>query len=254
MRCIKIASSATGLAAILLVACGGSPAPHHEHPEPLSVAQHEEHAQGHEAEAGVSHERVDPYSSGDQAQCVDVGGPLESGGERMKVMKPCWTSAEQNASYLRAAEAHKSAAADHREWAKQLVEVERVSCGELGEIERSTSPFVRGPDILSVEPYTEGQQILGARVTFRMVKGLTKQWFLKSMRCHRARAATLGFARDFMPYCPLALEHTATSVVEDAGTLVVTLRAESPLVGAQIYGRALHAANDDGPPDEGATN
>jgi hypothetical protein len=238
------------LVPLVLAGCG-STAPKHKHAEPLSVAEHEQHAQAHEAEASLSHERVAPYESGgNEAECIDIGGPINTGGERTKVMKPCWTRAEQNASYLRSEAAHRSAAKDHREWAQQLLDVERVSCAGLGEIERATSPFVRGPDILSVEPYMEAQEIRGARVTFRRVRGLSKEWLLRSIRCHRARAATLGFDKAFMPFCPLALEHTASTVVEDAATVVVTLRARDAVVGAQIYGRALRAADDKGTADE----
>ena len=232
--------------ALLLAGCGSSVPASHEHPEPLSASEHEQHAQAHEAQAESSTERVDPEAVGaNQVECVDTGGPMHSGGERIPVMKPCWTGAEQNASYLRAASAHREAAADHREWAQKLVDAELEFCQELGEIERSTSPFVRGPDILSVEAYNEGKTLRGARVTFRKVSGLSKDFLIKSIKCHQARAATLGYSRDFMPHCPLALAHTGTSVTENANTVVVTLRSEDPIVATQLYGRAMHAAEDE---------
>jgi hypothetical protein len=245
------------LLALVFAGCGGpatTATPAHEHPEPISAQEHEVQAKEHEALADESSGNVEVASTGgDQVQCVDIGGPLESGGERMPVMKPCWTRAEQNTSYLRAAEAHRRAAADHREWAHLLIEVEKEACSGLGEIERKTSPFVRGPDILSVEPYNEGKTLRGARVTFRKVQGLSKPWLVKSMSCHRARAAKLGFAQDFMPHCPLTLKDTATSVVETPDTVVVTLRSTDPIVATEIYGRALYGASDDAKPSPDAT-
>lgn len=230
---------------ILLLGCGSS-SPAHRHPAPLSVAQHEEHAQGHDAEAQISNERVEALTSAGNVECVDVGGPLNSGGERTPVMKPCWTRAEQNDAYLRAAEANREAAREHRAWAKLLLELEETACKDLGEIERETSPFVRRPDIVSVEEYREGKALMGARITFRKVKGLSKAWLTKSIGCHQARAAKLGFPREFMPHCPLALKHTSTSIDETEDTVTATLRSEDPIIAAQIYGRAL-SADSDGP-------
>jgi hypothetical protein len=211
----------------------------------MSAEEHEQHAKAHDAEAQVSNQQVEPQSSAsNDVQCVDVGGPLDSGGERMPVMKPCWTRAEQNASYLRSAEAHRKAADDHRHWAKELVELEQTACKDLGEIERTTSPFVRSPDILSVEEYKEDGNLMGARVTFRKVKGLSKAWLTTSIGCHQARAAKLGYAREFMPHCPLTLKHTGTSVEEKGDTVIVILRSKDPVIAAELYGRALSSADD----------
>ncbi len=245
MASIRISPLRWPWLALLLFGCG-STSPPHKHSEPLSATAHEEHAQVHESQAESSTERVNPYSSGgDETQCVDVGGPLQSDGESTPVMKPCWTMAEQNASFLRAADSHRLAAADHREWAAQLVIAERESCQSLGKIERSTSPFVRSPDILSVKEYRESKTLRGAQVTFRKVPGLSKEWLGKSIQCHSARAAKLGYAKDFMPHCPLTLRDTASSMTETEDTITVTLRSKNELIAAQIYGRALHAASDE---------
>lgn len=224
----------------LFVGCGSRP-PEHEHPDPLSVEEHEQHAKAHEAEADVTQSQVEPQSGDGDVQCIDQGVPLTSGGEEIRVMKPCWTRAEQNAAYLRAAEAHRKAAKDHRAWAQLLIEVEKTACKDLGAIERKTSPFVRRPDILSVEEYRESGKLMGARVTFRKVKGLSQEWLLKSMKCHQARAAKLGYPEEFMPRSPLALEKTSVSTTETKDTVVATVRSPDPIVAAEIYGRASRA-------------
>ncbi len=226
--------------ALLLLGCGSRP-PKHVHPEPLSASEHERQAKEHEAEAEVTQEKVEPVSGRGDGQCIDSGVPLTSGGETIQVMKPCWTQEEQNASYLRTARAHRKAAADHRRWAHLLIQAEQESCEGLGESERAVSPFERTPDILEVEQYAPSGQLMGASVTFRKVVGLSKDWLAKSIACHQARAAKLGYEKDFMPSCPLAAGPASVSIVEHADTVVVTLRTKDPVLASSIYGRALEA-------------
>lgn len=225
-----------------LVACGSRP-PAHTHTEPLSAVQHEEQAKSHEAQAQVDRERVESAERGEEVQCVDTGGPLNSGGESMPVMRPCWTKAEENAAHLRAVQRQRKAAAEHREWAQLLREAEAEACEPLSQSERDTSPFMRSADILSVEEYREDGNLMGARVAFRKVPGLSPDWLRSSIRCHQARAAKIGYDENFMPHCPLVLERVGTSVSENDDQIVVTLRSTDPVVASQVYGRALQSKN-----------
>ncbi len=224
---------------VVATACG-SGAPSHKHPTPLSATEHEEHAVAHDKEAQISNERVEPSEEKDGTRCIDQNQePLYSGGERTKVMMPCWTRAERNASYLRDAEAHRKAAREHREWAHHLVELEQTACSRLTQVERETSPFSRQPDILAVEEYRESGKLLGTRITLRKVKGMTKEWLVASLACQQARAAKLGYHERFMPHNPLALPSVGVSVSEKNDTIVTILRSTDPIIAAQIYGRAM---------------
>lgn len=228
------------LLSALFLACGSN-VPAHEHPEPLSVAQHEEQAQAHEEQAEIDSEKVESHLKGEEAQCIDIGGPLNSGGERTPVMQPCWTKSEQNAEYLREAARQRKAAQDHRHWAQLLVEAEAEACGPLSTKDRSIGPFMHYHDILSVDEYKEGGKMLGAVVTFRKVPGSSLEWFKASIRCHQAWAAKIGFDPSFLSSSPLALEKVGTSAVEVDNTIVVTLRSTVPTIAAQVYGRSLRA-------------
>lgn len=219
-------------------ACGAPPHPH-KHTEPLSAAEHEQNALAHEREAEREQQQIEPAKGADDTRCIDQNQePLYSGGERTKVMMPCWTQAERNASYLRDAEANRRAAADHRRWARALTAMEDQACSKLSREEREISPLSRQPDILAVEEYREGGQLLGAKITVRKVKGLGKEWLTASVACHQARAAELGYDEKYMPLSPLALPKTSVSINEEDDSLVVTVRSKDPIVAAQIYGRA----------------
>jgi len=233
------------VSALLLIALGtaltacGSPAPKHKHTTPLSAEQHERDAEEHERAAELDEQGIEPTKGTDDTRCIDQGQePLYSGGERTKVMMPCWTQAERNSQHMRAAEANRKAAKEHRQWAKVLVELEATTCARLTEIEREVSPLSHVPDILKVEEYKESGKLLGAKVTIRKVPGLTKEWITASMACQQARAAKLGYDKQFMPLSPLALPKTSTSVNEQAETIVVTLRSNDAIIAVEIYGRA----------------
>ncbi len=244
LRVLSLSLSFLSLS-VVATACG-SGSPPHKHPAALSATEHEEHAVAHDKEAQISNERVEPSEDKDGTRCIDQNQePLYSGGERTKVMMPCWTRAERNASYLRDAEANRKAARDHREWARNLVELETTACNRLTPTERETSPLSRQPDILSVEEYRESGELLGAKITLRKVKGLDKEWLLASIGCHQARAAKLGYDKKFMPLSPLALPRTSSSVTEVTDTTITaTLRSSDPIVAAQIYGRAARVLEE----------
>lgn len=219
-------------------ACGPA-AQKHEHPTPLSAEQHEEDAKEHERIADLEEQGVEPTKGTDDTRCIDQGQePLYSGGERTRVMMPCWTQAERNSKHMLESAANRKAAREHRAWAKRLVELETTTCSRLTVIERETSPLSHIPDILAVDEYRENGALSGAKVTLRKVPGLTLEWVNASIACQQARAAKVGYDRSFMPLSPLALPKTSTSAKVVGETVIVTLRSKDPIVAAEIYGRA----------------
>lgn len=224
---------------IALLGCGSSP--RHSNPHnPLAASEHDQEARVHAGEADRSEAQISPdtQAPSDSVTCIDSGVPLSTGGERVDVMKPCWTNQGNNDAYREAAAHHRKQAQKHRENAASLREAERLACAGLGEDERSQSLFFHAEDIAKVERYNEDKTLRGAKVTFRKVPGLTKEWANKSIVCHQARAAALGYDERFMSYCPLVVEGALVTVRETPSTIVVTLRSRDPIAAATIYGRS----------------
>jgi hypothetical protein len=129
-------------------------------------------------------------------------------------------------------------AAEHRAMASGLLDTEKQACGGLGENEISASPFYYATDILKVEELKEGETLRGARVLFRKVPGLTAEHLRKSISCHQARAAVMGFATTFQSYDPLALPDVGSQVTESDEGYWVALRSERDDMAAAALGRA----------------
>lgn len=241
MRSIPVLASAC---AVFAASCASQPPARHttSHP-PLSASEHQRHATGHERAAEAEEAQYRPEEQGAaEPVCVDYAMAVpepESGGERIPLVKPCWVS-ERNpsASHLETAKRQRRAAADHRARARELTEAERVACQGLGEEEISHSPFYHREDIARVEELREGDRVVGVRVYFRKVPGLTADWMRKATRCHQARAAVMGYDTKFMAYCPLMLESIAVSVEEQGEYVVVSLRSDRDEMAAAALGRA----------------
>lgn len=230
----------TPIALLIAASCGPSISPH-EHPKPLSVQEHQQHASEHDRRAAELGGEADDAAAFTAGTCVDQSLPLESGGERTQVMTPCWTPTQ----YLFSAAEESRAAKDHRIWATQLAKVERSACEGLGETDIRRDPFTRSGDIITVSEFREANQLHGARVEFRKVEGLSVDWLNRSLRCHQARAAALGYPEEFMKHSPVSLQHVAMSVTNTGATITVSLRSTDELVATKIYGRALHAKENE---------
>jgi hypothetical protein len=123
------------------------------------------------------------------------------------------------------AERHWQAAAEHGAAAETLMETEAVACKGVAALDRDTSPFEPRARIQSVAPIQELvrakdavlSETLGAAITLRPEPGLTGEELRRSVRCHVARAATLGHEMPGMKDCPLVLEGVEVSVVSSTG-------------------------------------
>ncbi len=227
-------------------ACGGG-AKESMPPRYLGATQHEQEAmrQDREAdqhEAAYESQRRAEATRSPAAQCADqplwVPDPT-SGGERLPVLRPCWTSDQRSSQdQLREAAEHRREAARHIEAAAALRKAERESCASLGKDELSHSPFYHRADILEVESVMAKGQVEGARVVFRRVPGLDAAWMRKAISCHQARAAALGYPPTIMSYCPLMIAPTGATVEETADTVTVTVRASRDEQAAAVLARA----------------
>lgn len=218
----------------------------------LSAEEHEAEASRHEREAEEHEARAERYEAVERSEgtgsirCFDrpLEGVTYSGGEPIETLRPCWTSlTSPSARERNEAEDHRRQAARHRARATELRTTEARACAGLGEYEIAVSPFAQRRDIVSVEPYRDGSELRGVRVTFRRVPGLSAGWMRQALACHAARAATLGYPATFMSYDPSTLPDVALSVVENADTVIVTVRSDRSEIAAAALGRAeqLHA-------------
>jgi hypothetical protein len=210
----------------------------------MSAAEHEQLAAFEDKEADEQDrgnpKDVDSLREG-PIECIDrpLAGVPYSGTEPLPVMRPCWT-VEQNPTTAHRKEALRlrEEAARHRAQAAALRRAELTACAGLGEDEIAHSPFFHKDDIHSVTAYYEGDELRGVRVRFRAVPGLTVSWLDRAIRCHQARAAFMGYAPSFQPYCPLGAGPAAVEVTAVQGGILVTLRAQQAYVAAALYGRA----------------
>jgi hypothetical protein len=212
----------------------------------LSADRHLQEAAAHDrlaaenVELSKSAARAEAHTS-QKIRCLDrpLEGITYSGGEAIEILRPCWTSVTSpSEGYAAKAKRHRESAAWHRQRAHELRTTEKIACAGLGEDEIATSPFARTEDILSVHELREGASLRGAIVVFRKVPGLTGPWMHKSMHCHYARAAALGFPTDFMGACPTTLPDVQIEVAELPDGIVVTIRSERDEIAAAAYGRA----------------
>ena len=222
----------------LVAACGGAPvttstlsASEHR----AEAAEHEDHATRHEADAQELERRPRSIHCGD-AVPFDT---LTSGGQRLVTRVPCW-SVEVGATreHRRAAAHERAAAARHRAAAHALERTERERCATLPPDERDHTPFWHHSDVLAVEKLEERGALRGARVVFRRVPSLTREWLEQAVRCHQARAAVLGWQPTYMGYDPSLLPGARVSVTEEARGFAVDVDSGDPDVAAVIYGRA----------------
>jgi hypothetical protein len=213
-------------------------------PHEMSVAGHTAAAQREEQAASAAGQPLDPSLAQSFDQCAP-GGALPAKG-----LGPCWTPLRARTSdQVRLAEEHRRLAKMHRAAAQALRDAEATACGEVSEYDRDTSPFSSRQDIALVRPLTgrlavgKGgptiERVLGARVTFHDVPGLTVDRLQRIVDCHLARNAALGHAAPEMPDCPLVPEGVRATVERtEAGHVAVDIVADDPKVAEEVWRRA----------------
>lgn len=231
-------SSSTASLLFLVTACAGG----QQQPERLSVGQNLAEAERHDRDA-AAHEQA--FARVRQAesrpvQCHDQRLPdPNSGGEPVRVLRPCWTREEPpSRHHLDEARVQRKEAARHRAVAASMLRAEREACRGLGEDEMSHSPFFHREDILRVEEVRVDGELHGVRVLFARVPGLDAGWLRRAVVCHQARAAAMGYPAKEMSYCPLMVAPTSATIEDLGATVAVTLIARRDWEIAAVVGRA----------------
>jgi predicted ATPase len=238
-RRVPAASALVGALALLaLGACAAAP------PPPARSAADHERAAADEERAAAAHLATPhaPPGTRDDARmrCLDRA-PADAAGTSAPLPRPCW-SAEVDPAEADAREAreHRARAARHRAEAIALRDAERAACAGIGEDERGHSPFFHRRDVLRVDPLLAADGApAGARIWFRRVVGLDAAALRRAVACHQARAAAMGFAPDFQPYCPLAVGPTEVEIGRTPIGLIVDVTSRDPARAAEIRRRAL---------------
>ena len=241
-RLLGVLAVAAGVAA-----CGSSQQEETLPPRHLSATEHHNEALRHDREARARDAARKPRgeaAAGQQAEygCYEEGREMPeptSGGERIEVLRPCWTAVTRSSSdNQKDAAAHRREAARHRRMAESLWRAEKRACAGLSQADIEQSPFSHRDDIVRVEPLRAGNQARGARVVFRAVRGLSADWMQKAITCHQARAAALGYPPQAMSYDPLMAAPTRTTVEQRGEEIVVTVTASRDDEAAAVLGRA----------------
>ncbi len=213
----------------------------------LSATEHHTEARRHEREANERERtaQVRPRgetggSGGDEYGCYDREVPdPDLGGERVQVLRPCWTAETRQAAHGQTdAAEHRRLARKHREQAEELTRAERRACSGLSAADVESGPFSRREDIARVEPLESDGRAVGARVLFRRVSGRDAGWMRKAVACHQARAAALGYPPRVMSDSPLMVAPTVAVVNVRGDLIAVTITARRDEDAAAVLARA----------------
>jgi hypothetical protein len=126
----------------------------------------------------------------------------------------------------------------HRIQARELVLSQQRWCASLPEAELDHTPFDHREDLRGVTAELVGNQVRGARIRFKPVRGLTGEWLTQTLACHQALAAAEGYDSTHLASCPSTVEHATTTVVETPAGLEVVIRSDDPGSALVIYNRA----------------
>jgi hypothetical protein len=156
-----------------------------------------------------------------------------SGGERLLIQSPCWSSDNGIARHRQVAARLRADAKAHRARAQALREAERHSCAATGETAAAAGPFAQ---VVGVEAIVEGGEVRGARIRVQATPG-GAALVERAIACDRARAAVIGWVPDGND--PTLLEGADVSVLEmgDGSTLVI-VRSADEATALSIVGRA----------------
>jgi hypothetical protein len=171
-------------------------------------------------------------------------GPVIAG----QLGEVCWSAPRESdaaAEDLMKAAELRDAARRHRLISRELREAEARECAGIAEADVVRSPFGHRADIVGVEVVhgpvgPDGQPtVLGARVRFHHVGGLTVERLQHIIDCHIARDNALGNDVPEMSYDPLVPPGARATVIEIPHGYVVDVRSDDPAAAREIASRAL---------------
>ena len=121
---------------------------------------------------------------------------------------------------------------------RALRDAQARACSGVAEGDREVSPFAHVMDIVNVEPIMQGPLLLGAKVTFRHVEGLTVQSLQRIVDCHVAQADALGHEVPEERFCPLNLPDVTAKVTAAGDGYDVAVVTDDEEAAKEVLRRA----------------
>ncbi|MCA9672596.1 MAG: hypothetical protein KC503_43680 [Myxococcales bacterium] len=191
------------LAAIVALLAGCATTTRGARPDDMSAAKHRQAAKAERDKARRHQKQFDPNAQA--AGVTQATGGATADADAVDVL---YNPTEQ----------HRTAAAEHREHARQhekaaraLLRFENRSCKHITAKVRTACPLLG--QVARVQDIEKGARLF-------LVKGVRIASLLEHMRCHYAYGRTMG--REGMSACPLYLKHLSISRVTDANAIDVT--------------------------------
>lgn len=233
-------------------------------PHAMSAGQHEAAAAREQTTAAEHESRYNP-SATEPARGPGAGAYSACISYATSNCYVRWGS-EQNPTdqHRKDADYHRKLADKHRAASQALRDAEQRFCSGLPESDRDSSPFYHREDIVLVEaikkpvknygylgggnsvtqiqPISEPGNLLGARITFRAVPGMTGEWLQRLVDCHLARNVVVSAADQNMSFCPLAVPHATANVVSAHAGFAVDVTSEDEVSVREIVKRAAALA------------
>ncbi len=157
----------------------------------------------------------------------------------------CWGSSDDG--YRAAIEEHLQLLAARRNAAKELSEATERACADLSDFDRDVSPFAHRSDIVKVERLEADDRLVGARVFFRAVSGLSASRLRRIVDCHIAQAAELDHRVPDESFCPLNPPEVRAIVRDARVGYVIDVASADPEAAFEVLRRALELTRLDRP-------
>ncbi len=170
---------------------------------------------------------------GEVLVCGDpvLNDQLTTGGQRVTTWQPCFDVGDEAAVDQR----QQVIASYDRQLENRENEVDRAlpldtlaACAGVPLAEQGHSPFAHRASIDRVEPVHENGELVGVRVVFQPVRGLTADWLRRDIACQQARWDALGNVATWRPDDPTLVEGATTTVLDRAGHVEVIITVPSP--------------------------
>lgn len=195
-------------------------------PHDMSLDEHVAAAQREAKIAAEHRSQYDPDAQEEKRRCVGVG--FNADGACTKVV------VNPTEEHLQQAELHQQKAADHLAAGQALRDAESEACEGIAPARRDQNPLLAAGRVLRVEPIADE----GALLMLAPGSDATEASLQRSIDCHLARMATLGFEEAKMPHCPLALSGVTAEVDEREPSLAVRIEAEDPKTAVEVLRRS----------------
>ena len=132
---------------------------------------------------------------------------------------------------------------EHLAAAESLRAAEERTCAGMPEHARDGTPYFRAEDVESVAPLYEpvpksGTVLRGAVLRIRPSAGVTAEMLQRSIECHAARVATLGYDVKGMGACPLAVKNVGYAVISGGDSFLVQMRSRDRDAASEVLRRA----------------